>query len=188
VTPPKKKSGKKTPAKMQNRAQKKPGTGKKPVKPVKVPEKRRGAPSKYDPDLHPYMAWDLSIQGKTNKEIAAALRISTGTLFAWGKEHPEFLSILKSGKDLADAKVTNSLFQLAFGYEYEEVKTEEDGVNPIKTTRTLKHVPGNPTACFFWLCNRRKNEWRNVSKVEVGGTRDKPIAVKILRGVSMEDL
>jgi len=183
VTAAKKKSGQKVSVKVQNRPQKKPGTGKKPA----VQKKKRGAPSSYDPDLHPYMAWDLAIRGKTNKEIAAALRISRGTLLTWGKEHPEFLSILKSGKDIADAKVTNSLFCLAFGYEYEEVKTEE-GPDGTKTTRTIKHVPGNPTACIFWLKNRRSDDWKDKQQHEIGGTDGKPLTVKVLKGASMGDL
>lgn len=176
MTAAKKKSGKKSPAKSQNGAQGKPGTGKK-----------RGNPSKYNPDLHPYMAWDLAIRGKTNKEIAAALSISTGTLFAWGKAHPEFLSTLKAGKDTADAKVENSLFCRAFGYEYEEVKTEDD-CGDMKTTKTVKHVPGDVTACIFWLKNRRPSEWKDKREHAIGGTDGQPIPIKILRGVSMEDL
>jgi hypothetical protein len=158
---------------------------KRPAKLSKAPQKRPGATSKYDPDHHPFMAWALAIRGKTNKEIAAGLRISTGTLFTWGKEHPEFLSSLKAGKDSADTKVESSLFMRAFGYEYEEVKTEE-GPDGTKITRTVKAVPPDTTAMIFWLKNRRPKEWRD--KHELTGDAGGPLVVKVLKGVSMEDL
>ena len=150
-------------------------------------KKKRGNPTKYNPDQHPFMAWALAIRGKTNKEIAAGLSISTGTLFSWGKIHEEFLSALKAGKSSADAKVENSLYQRAFGYEYEEVRTEDD-CGDIKTTKTVKHVPGDVTACIFWLKNRRPEDWRDKIEATIGGPDGKPIAVKVLRAVSMEDL
>jgi hypothetical protein len=172
----KKKSGKKTPGKTQKGARAKPRTGKKV-----------GTPSKYNPDQHPFMAWALAIRGRTNKEIAAGLSISTGTLHAWSRSHPEFLSSLKAGKDVADAKVENSLFIRAFGYEYEEVKTkEEDGFT--RTEKTVKHVPGDTTAMIFWLKNRRPGDWKDKREHVVGGEDGKPVAIKVLRGVSMEDL
>lgn len=160
-------------------AKKKPAKNKKAAikkKATPAPKRKRGNPSKYDPDMHPFMAWALAIRGKTNAEIAAALSVSRVTLFAWGKKHPEFLSILKSGKDVADAKVENALFQRAFGYEYEEVKTEDD-CGDIKTTTTVKSVPGDVTAQIFWLCNRRKGDWKNVNKLEHSGPNGGPVPV-----------
>lgn len=177
----KKNPTKKAPAKHEKKAVKAPGSKKKEA------PKKRGNPSKYNPDQHPFMAWFLAVRGKTNREIAAALRVSRPTLFAWGKAHPEFLSALKSGKDVADAKVENSLFQRAFGYEYEEVRTEDD-CGDIKTTKTVKHVPGDVTACIFWLKNRRPKEWKD--KREVTGEDGGPIetVVKVIKAVSMGDL
>lgn len=147
---------------------------KKPAAKTGPAKKKRGNPSKYNPDQHPFMAWALAIRGKTNKEIAAGLSISTGTLFSWGRVHPEFLSALKSGKDVADAKVENSLFQRAFGYEYEEVK-EEDDCGDHKITKTLKHVPGDVTACIFWLKNRRPAHWKDKQVQEITGKDGAPL-------------
>ncbi len=144
----------------------------------KEPEKKKpGNPSKYNPDQHPFMAWALAIRGRTNKEIAASLRISTATLFSWAQKHEEFMSALKSGKDSADAKVENSLFMRAFGYEYEEVKTIEhpDG---IRTERTVKQVAPDVTAQIFWLKNRRSSEWRDVQKLEHSGPDGQPLHPK----------
>lgn len=154
----------------------------------KAAPKKRGNPTKYNPDQHPFMAWALAIRGKTNKEIAAGLSISTGTLFSWGKIHEEFLSAIKSGKDSADAKVESSLFMRAFGYEYEEVKTTDMPEGGTRTEKTVKQVAPDVTAQIFWLKNRRPKEWRD--KREVTGEDGGPIetVVKIIRAVSMEDL
>jgi len=150
-------------------------TAPKKKNPAKKPrakcKKKRGNPTKYNPDQHPFMAWALAIRGKTNKEIAAGLSISTGTLFAWAKVHPEFLSALKAGKGSADAKVENSLYQRAFGYEYEETKEKGDGT----IEKTLKHVPGDVTACIFWLKNRKPKDWRDKQIMEHGGLDGEPI-------------
>jgi len=125
----------------------------------------------------------LAIRGKTNKEIAAGLRISTGTLFSWTKLHEDFLSAIKSGKDVADAGVEQALYKRALGYDYDFTETTHDPEKGDTIKNGKKHVAGDVTAQIFWLCNRRKEDWRNVNKLEHSGPNGGPIRV-----VKAEDL
>jgi hypothetical protein len=166
-------------------AKKRPAKGKKAKKkagPAKVAAEM-GRPTKYDPDVHPLMGWMLAIRGKTNKEIAAGLRISTGTLFTWTNLHEDFLSAIKSGKDVADAGVEQALYKRALGYDYDFTETTHDPEKGDTIKNGKKHVAGDVTAQIFWLCNRRKEDWRNVNKLEHSGPNGGPIRV-----VKAEDL
>jgi hypothetical protein len=160
-------------------AKKKPAKGKKAKKkpgPAKAAAEM-GRPTKYDPDVHPLMGWMLAIRGKTNKEIAAGLRISTGTLFSWTKLHEDFLSAIKSGKDVADAGVEQALYKRALGYDYDFTETTHDPEKGDTIKNGKKHVAGDVTAQIFWLCNRRKEDWKNVNKLEHSGPNGAPIQV-----------
>jgi hypothetical protein len=131
------------------------------------PEKRkkRGRKSKFNPDKHPKLVKELAEAGKTNTEIAEALNISTATLDAWMNNNPEFLSAIKKGKDYADGKVVDSLFERANGGK----KIIEKRViqNPDGTMRkeiTEKELPSDPTAQIFWLSNRRPDDWKRMGR------------------------
>lgn len=165
----KKKSGKKHPAKTRKATKPGPGTA-----------KRQTRPSKYDPGIHPFMAWSLAIMGKINKEIAAGLSISTATLDSWQNLHPDFLSAIKGGKAVADAKVEQALFKRATGYEFESTETRktEGGFTSTKVTKT--YVSPDTTACIFWLKNRKAKDWKDVSKNEHSGPDGIPIPVSAI--------
>lgn len=36
----------------------------------------------------------------------------------------------------------------------------------------------SPVACFFWLCNRRKDKWQNINKVEHTGNVENPLRIQ----------
>lgn len=177
-----KKSGKKTPAKSQNRAQGKPGTGKKAA----TGKHPGGRPSKYNAEYHPKIAGLLGQLGRTDKEISAELGISEVTLNAWKKEHPEFLKSLKKGKDHIDDQVESSLLRRALGYSFTETKrylrplyasNGDPVIGPdgkqqkgaIREEVTEKSVVPDVTAQIFWLKNRRSDRWRDKHDVEQTG-------------------
>ena len=128
-----------------------------------------GRPPGYDPQIHPALAGMAASEGKTNKEIAAALEISVGTLWNWEKEYPEFLSAIKDGKRLADDEVEKSLYKRALGYDFYEEKALNIG-GELQKTKVLVHAHPDPTSCIFWLKNRRPREWRDKQEVEHSGT------------------
>lgn len=137
--------------------------------PAKKAPAKRGAKTKYDPDYHPLAAWTLAIKGMIDKEIAAKLSISTGTLAAWKNLYPEFLSAIKSGKGIANAKVERALYKRATGYKYKEKKKIVGTFGDPRTEVTTKQVVPDTTACIFWLKNRNPGDWRDKQEMEHTG-------------------
>lgn len=132
-------------------------------------KKKRGRPSLYNPDIHPKMAGDLALMGKTEEEIAAAVGVDRDTLIQWKKQFPDFAGTIKKNKDQADSVVVASLYKRACGYEYTEIAVKEDPEKGTITTTTNKHVSPDVTACIFWLKNRQKGDWRDKQEVEHSG-------------------
>ena len=116
------------------------------------------------------------MKGATDEEIAEAFHISVRTLHRWKKTHPELLTALEEGKDVADAKVKRSLYQRAVGYEAKEVTQiiEQDpatGTQRVsKTQVTTKHIVPDTMACMYWLNNRSKGEFSQRQEVTLGGS------------------
>ena len=132
--------------------------------------------SAYNEKYHVDWAWSLALKGATDEEIAEAFHISVRTLHRWKKTHPELLTALEEGKDVADAKVKRSLYQRAVGYEAKEVTQiiEQDpatGTQRVsKTQVTTKHIIPDTMACMYWLNNRSKGEFSQRQEVTLGGS------------------
>jgi len=112
--------------------------------------------------------------GLLETQIAAKMGISVATLNNYKNEHVEFLEAIKSGKDIPDRKVENSLLKRALGYEYVETTREpcrdEDGVVSMKVTKEVtKQVVADTTAQIFWLKNRKPEAWRDKRDIELSG-------------------
>ena len=128
-------------------------------------KKTAGRPSKFD-ERYIDEAEKLAMLGLTDKQLAAFWEISTGTLHAWGKAHPAFLSAIKAGKAVADGAVAQSLFKRATGYSHPAVKIfmPADADEPVYAPFT-EHYPPDATSMIFWLKNRRPDLWRDKSEV-----------------------
>jgi len=124
------------------------------------------------------MAWVLAVLGKTNKEIAEELSISTGTLFAWGKAHPEFLSTVKGGKAIANAKVVEALYGRAIGSKVPEKKIIMNPDGTVRKEVTEKEVLPDVAAIKLWLTNRDPDHWKERISSEITGPGGKPMEVK----------
>ncbi len=74
--------------------------------------------------------------GITDEEIADNIGIVPATLYVWKNKYPEISEALKENKEIADAKITNVVYELA--------------------------LAGNLGAAAFWLKNRQG--WRNNPK------------------------
>ena len=123
-----------------------------------------GRPSSYDPE-YARQAVKLCELGATDADLADFFEVSIVTINAWKQKHPEFLKSLKIGKEIPDDRVERSLYNRAVGYTYESVKIF-NGVQGVVTVPYLEHVPPDPTSCFFWLKNRRQDEWREKQTVD----------------------
>ena len=145
-----------------------------------------GRPSKYEPEFA-QQAEKLAKLGLTDKELAAFFEVEEKTLNNWKHEHPEFLQSLKDGKEMADARVVQKLFERAMGYEHPETKfftvNKGDFVQEIETRETTKIYPPDVTAAIFWLKNRQPSRWRDKQETDmnIGIT-------EVLRPKAPEDL
>lgn len=123
-----------------------------------------GRPTKYDPTFCA-KAREIAKLGAIDAEIANILGVSEATLNNWKKEYPEFLESIKEGKDLADSKVTQSLFFRATGYSHSETYFDRHG----EAHEVTKQYPPDTSACIFWLKNRKKEDWRDKQEHEHSG-------------------
>jgi len=132
----------------------------------------RGRPSAYKPE-YATQAQKLCLFGATDIEIADFFEVSLATISNWKNQYPEFLDALKTGKSVVDERVERSLYHKAIGYTFEAVKIfmPAGATSPVYAPYR-EHVPPDTTACIFWLKNRRKEDWRDVHKHEVGAPGD----------------
>ena len=134
----------------------------------------------YNQKFHDDWAWSLAIRGATDAEIAEAMHVSRKTICSWKNEHESFANALAEGKEIADSKIERSLYQSAQGYFVDEeerlIEVNKDGTTKLGDLRTKKrYIPPSTTAQIFWLKNRKREHWRDVSKTEVTGADGKPL-------------
>lgn len=111
--------------------------------------------------------------GLTDEDIAANMGISRSTLSEWKKNYPDISDALKRGREYADMRVENQMYQNAVGYTYTEQqaikvkRTYWDNAGrkceaeDVKIVDVVRYHPGETTAQIFWLKNRRPEEWRD---------------------------
>jgi len=134
--------------------------------------------------------------GLTDEQIAANMGITRATLYDWKNKYPDISDTLKRGKEVVDIQVENALLKRALGYDYEEeTKEMTDATNEfgealynamgnrITTLSTVKsvkkQVAPDTTAQIFWLKNRRPDKWRDRKDVDVTGSLEHEINIKI---------
>ena len=128
---------------------------------------RKGRPTKYDESFEE-LAYNYTLLGATDQKLAEFLNVTETTINNWKQNYPSFFESIKKGKEKADAKVAESLFKRATGFQYEETKQEYDQKGTlIKTTKTKKTITPETTAQIFWLKNRQKAIWRDKQEKEV---------------------
>lgn len=119
----------------------------------------------------------LCLMGYTDKQLGDFFGVSEQTINAWKKAHPLFLESIKAGKDFADCRVVESLYE----------KTKEKIVKlkkPVSVSdghgmgsHVEQHpqetfIPADSTACIFWLKNRQPKLWREKQDIEITGELD----------------
>ena len=112
------------------------------------------------------LAYNYCLLGAIDKELAQFFDVSEKTINTWKEKHPEFLQSLKRGKQQADAKVAQSLFHRATGYQHPDTKfATHEGIITDEREYT-KHYAPDPTACIFWLKNRQPEKWRDKQEID----------------------
>jgi len=131
-------------------------------------EREAGRPSKYDPAFAD-QARKLCLLGSTDEELADFFEVCPATIYNWQREHPAFLEAIRAGKIKADAEVADSLYRRATGehVEIEKLVKRDDG--SYEAMRLKQYIPGDPTAAYKWLLNRRRQDWTDSKAVSVSG-------------------
>lgn len=124
-----------------------------------------GRPSTYK-DEYCKLAYGFCLLGATDKFLADRFEVCEDTIHEWKKVHPEFSESIKRGKEIADAKVAEALFNRACGYSHSEDKIFNDNGTPL-IVPTTKHYPPDTGAAFIWLKNR--GGWKDKNEVEHSG-------------------
>ncbi|MGH1360993.1 MAG: helix-turn-helix domain-containing protein [Burkholderiaceae bacterium] len=125
-----------------------------------------GQPTKYKPE---YVAQSkrLCLLGATDEQLADFFEVHVDTIYEWKKVHPEFSEALKEGKFAADAKVAESLYKRATGYEHRAVKIVADAkTKEDHTVEYTERFAPDTTAAIFWLKNRQSALWRDKQSIE----------------------
>jgi hypothetical protein len=70
----------------------------------------------------------------------------------------------------ADAEVADSLYKRATGehVQLEKIVKNKDG--EFEAVRYKSYIPGDPSAAYKWLLNRRRQDWTDSSKIDVTGS------------------
>lgn len=132
-----------------------------------------GRPTKYKPE-YAAQAKKLCGLGATDSQLADFFEVAVSTIALWKVEHAEFSDALKMAKEEADAKVEQSLYRRAMGYECDETDIRVVGGEIVKTD-LRKIYPPDTTAAIFWLKNRKPAQWREMKAVELTGANGGPI-------------
>lgn len=137
-------------------------------KSVVAERNKGGRPTSYKPE-YPDLARKFCLLGATNDDLARSFEVSPATIDKWIAEIPEFSGSIKEGREVADAKVAESLYRRACGYSNPhavKIFMPAGATEPVYATFT-EHYPPDTAAAFIWLKNRRKQDWRDKSEVDV---------------------
>jgi len=77
-------------------------------------------------------------------------------------------------------KITRQIVYYTISNDPKFKQDKEDIDNLIDDaveSRLFALTKKSPVACFFWLCNRRKDQWKNIQKLEHTGNIDDPLRI-----------
>ena len=124
-------------------------------------------PTKYQ-EAYAEQARKLCLLGSTDAELADFFEVSESTINKWKLDYPKFSESIKKGKAVADAEVSDRLYQRAMGFVAPDIDIRVIE-NRIVETPLEKYYPPDTTAAIFWLKNRQKDKWRDKVDHELTG-------------------
>lgn len=124
-------------------------------------------PTKYQ-EAYAEQARKLCLLGYTDAELADFFEVSESTINKWKLDYPKFSESIKKGKAVADAEVSDRLYQRAMGFVAPDIDIRVIE-NRIVETPLEKYYPPDTTAAIFWLKNRQKDKWRDKVDHELTG-------------------
>lgn len=126
----------------------------------------------------------LCMLGLTGQQLADFYEVDESTIYAAKKRDDEFSKAIKRGREVADYKVGEALYQRAVGYEHEAIDIKQNSGEIIETPY-IKHYAPDTTAAIFWLKNRQKEHWRDTKNIDVEskGKRIKGLTFNVVERV-----
>jgi len=119
-----------------------------------------------EPRLQEIKWWLLD--GVPRKEIYKRLGLTERTFLAILHSNAEFHKMFENYSAEADAKVRDSLFRRATGFEITEVVEDREvgeragkPFDLVKTKSSTRVIPPDTIAQIFWLKNRQPGNWRD---------------------------
>lgn len=128
--------------------------------------------------------------GLSDEQIAKNIGISRSTLSEWKNRFPDISDALREGKEVADRKVENALYNSCFdrkitvrkAFKVKEVYYDANGKRcekeHLETAEEDVAIPANEKAQEFWLANRKPDAWSRKEKLEVSGNGGGPLTVR----------
>lgn len=148
-------------------------------------EKNKGGRPTSFKEEYVKLAYQFCLLGATDKDLASNFDVSESTINKWKLDYPQFSESLKKGKDIADARVADALFNRALGYSHPDVDIRViDG--QIVQTELIKYYPPDPTSGIFWLKNRQKDKWRDKQEIDHQSSDGSMSAPKTINLVAKE--
>lgn len=124
-----------------------------------------GRPSDYRDD-YADEALKLARLGATDVQIADFFNVDVRTIYRWKNDKPKFCHALEVGKDQLDARVENSLYHKAVGFERPAVKVfQYEGAGVI--VPYTEYYPPDTASMIIWLKNRQPDKWRDKMEHEL---------------------
>lgn len=105
----------------------------------------------------------------TVAQLAEHLGTSYRVLYDWMEAHPAFLQAVTRRRAEADDNIEGSLYGRGLGYTttVTEERLDKDGC--VHALNKDVHLPADPNAAMNWLKNRRPDQWREKTEVEITG-------------------
>lgn len=137
-------------------------------------KKQNGRKTKYNPEIHDQLIYQLARDNKTNDDIAENyLGIGARTLYDWLDRYPSFSQSYKKGLDAKIDNVVANLYQRAAGMTIKETtktvvkgkKGEEVGKAEVK--EVTKYIPPDVGAMCFILKTQRRDKWAERQEVDI---------------------
>lgn len=127
--------------------------------------------------------------GLSDEQLADKMGINVATLYRWKKEHCEICEALREGKEVADRRVENALYNSCFDRKitirrpFKVKDVYYDNGKRCEKERMMYGeedvaIPANEKAIEFWLANRKPEKWSRKEKLEVSGEKGGPLVIR----------
>ena len=120
-----------------------------------------------EPRLDEIKEW---AEKSTDKEIAAALKISYSSFKGYKKKYSALAGALASGRSEPNYEVLGAFHKKATGCEVKETTKERIDGKLVITKEVVKQIPPDTEAGKFWLKNRMPQQFSDTHKLDHEGT------------------